>query len=275
MSSSVETQPTAEQDGYRYNGESAPPLDKKQLRRLHFLGYKDAHIEEMGLQRTLQVLEQNIARPGSKAAIQQNLKSLAGLPPPAGIDRFSDEALEERAAKLPESSGVQVTRSEFTNQCLEAAENRQKAGGADFYLKDYSGRVTTSLDPLNAVLTEMEDRFSVKREVFEKGQMVMKKFPTRRFRWQHPNEPPTSGPAWDPVYKPNGELYTNGELFLAWMPQEMYERGILEPQMERNKRLTAAIERNKSDKITSTGEGGQSINEGVLSTEKSEAFYAK
>jgi hypothetical protein len=257
MSSQAVTQPTAEP--------YTPVLDKKQLKRLNFLGYRQEDIDRLGYADALQAIATRTARPGSKAAINQNLKSLAGIPAPAGIDRFSDEAIEQRNAALPESSGVQVTRSEFTNQCFKAAMEPLE--------QEYSGRVTSGADPLNAVLMEMEARYAEKKEVWENGRLVIKSFPTRRFRWMHDKEPPTSGPAWDVVRKADGSIWTNGELTLCWMPQNVYEQGILKPQVELGKKYTAQLEQNKTDVLTRTDDNPNET-EGILQTGKSEANYA-
>ena len=92
-------------------------------KRLYKLGYQDIHIARMSLTERTAILTNSTPRPGSEAAIKANSKLMeqAGLPSP-GTERFSDEAIEARNAKRPESSGVRVITDEFTQACVRGED---------------------------------------------------------------------------------------------------------------------------------------------------------
>jgi hypothetical protein len=247
MSSKATTQP----DSRLIREYDNPPLEKGQRAQLHMLGWKDADIVEMTVPQALAKLEARSAKPGSKAFLKTQKNPLTGTADVSNlVGKYSNEEIEKRNATRPESSGVQVTTDEFTNKCLQA-------GSEAFAMNDYTGRVIKGADPLNAVLIEMQERF-----------------PGRRFRWMHPNEPPVMGPAWDPVYdSQSGKRILNGELALSWMPQEVYVEGREKPNLARSRAMTGSVEKNQDDLLRSTEAEGNVV-EGKFEMGKSEAFHA-
>lgn len=226
-------------------------LTPANYKRLNFLGWKDSDIAQMSLAEALGKIEKQLAKPGSKAFLKNQVNPLTGTKDVTSVvGKYANEEIEKRNAERPQPSGVQVSIDEFTNKCLQA-------GTEAFAMDDYTGRVIKGADPLNAVLIEMAE-----------------KFPGRRFRWMHPNEPPVMGPAWDPVYDAESKKrILNGELALSWMPEEIYKEGREKPNLERSRAMTGAIEKNKSDTLTSTEEQGNLV-EGRFEMGKSEAFHA-
>lgn len=232
-----------------YSGDE--PLSKAERNKLHRLSFKNEHIDLLTPAEARQRIASGKHRPGSAKAIEQNAAE-TGMRPPAGIDNFTDEEIEARNAKRPQDSGLQVTRDEFTNKTLKAYREE----GGNVVMDEYSGKVIAGSDPLNAKLLEMQ-----------------KQFPDRRFRWEHPNSPPRSGPTWDPVYDAAGKQIQNGELFLVWMPEAVYDAGVRQPTLDRSKKLTNALN-NRSDQMRDVESPGAAVNEGQLELEKSEVDYA-
>lgn len=223
-------------------------LTENERKKLHFLGYTNAHLTEFSLETARAIIANRSFRPGSKAYLQNvainPLTGTVGLDD-AMIERISDEGIEARNATRPEPSGVEITRSEFTGQCLEMA-------GKPLV---WNGEVISGSDPLNMELMRLE-----------------KKHPGFRFRWEHPRSPVTSGPKYQKYYDPDtGKELVNGELTMCFMTTEAWENGVNKPNLERGQKLTEAVKSNKSDQVKSDSE---SLDSGVLSTGKSEAFYA-
>ena len=246
------------------------PLNPAQRSRLHMLGWKDADIVLMTVPAALARIEARSAKPGSKAFIKAQEKKLAegGIPPPAGLIDHSDEEIEARNAARPEPSGVEVTRDEFTNQCLNAASVES------YQMNEYTGQMTKSSDPLNEQLLAMEERFCVYKDGFDKdGKAIKIRVPTRRFRFAHKDDPAEVGPRPEPVYDGKGNLVTNGELFMVWIPTDVWKEGRQEPQLARSRALTGRVEKNKDNLMRSSDEMGPAT-EGRLEMGKSEANYA-
>ncbi len=265
MSSKPKTQP----DSRLIREYDSEPLTKGQKSQLHMLGYKTEDIIEFTVPEALAIIQTRSAKPGSKAFIKAETARLAaaGIAPPAGIADESDEAIDARNASRPQASGVQVTRDEFTNQCLQSSTE-------NFVMDEYKGRVVSGSDPLNAMLLEMEERYCVYKDGFDKnGSPIKVRVPTRRFRWSHKDDPAEVGPAPEPVYDSRTkQLVTNGELFMVWMPADVWKEGRQEPQLARSRAMTGAVEGNKDDLMRTRDEMGPAT-EGRLEMGRSEANY--
>jgi len=265
----MSSQPTEAADARTIGQYNTDPLNKQQRGRLHYLGWKNVDIAEMTVAGALANLKAGSAKPGSKAFLKNQVNPLTGTKDVSElVGKYSNEEIEKRAGNAPLPSGVQVTVDEFTRKCQQAATE-------PFVMDEYTGRVTKGADPMNAMLHEMEERYCVYKDGFDKeGKPVKVRTPTRRFRFTHPSEPPVLGPAWDPVYdQVTGKRVQVGELFMVWMPVEIYQEGREKPNLERSRRMTGAIEKNKSDQMSSDGESAN-VTEGKFEIGKSEAYYA-
>lgn len=270
MSSKAKTQP----DTRLIREYDTEPLAKGQKSQLHMLGYKLEDIIQFTVPEALAILATRSAKPGSKAWMKANAEKLAaaGLSIPPGMEAHSDEAIEERNSALPQASGVEVTRDEFTNQCLAAS------GVESYQMNEYTGQMTRSSDPLNEQLLAMEERFCVYKDGFDReGRSIKIRVPQRRFRWAHKDDPAEVGPKPEPVYDGRSELVRNGELFMVWMPADVWKEGRQEPQLARSRAMTGAIEKKgkegRDDQMQGTDESGP-VREGLLEMGRSEANYA-
>lgn len=202
-------------------------LTRRQKAQLYNLGYKKADVEEMSPERATKIIETKAYKPGSQAYLKNALNPLNGTKGVERlVDRFSDEAIEARnAERLLATPGLEVTRDEFTGACLKAGEEK-------YLVKDdYTGGYTKGADRFSAILLEYAD-----------------KNPGKRFRFIDPTLPPlAAGPEWQPIYVNDKRVEVAG-LYLAWMPEKVYDEGVRKPNHERLAGMDSRIDRNPEDK---------------------------
>src|SRR5271168_2472712 len=105
------------------------PLTEKELRSLKNQGYtKQEHIDALSVDGARRIIANKVYRPGSRAHAKNAIDPMTGQRGGLfkSLDRFTDEAIEERNVGKAEPSGVSVALDEFENDCIRAAQEQNE-----------------------------------------------------------------------------------------------------------------------------------------------------